>query len=121
MKYLEEVPEAESLWRGECFVFDNRVSVNHALEKGNYDQCHACRLPISEEDKASDKYQPGVSCPACFDTKSEAQKSGFRERQKQMQLAKQRGEHHIGGDVRFEAKQRKFNKIESKKKQNLAK
>lgn len=109
LKYLEEVPEEESLWRGECFVFDNRVSVNHALEKGSYDQCHACRLPITDEDKASDKYQPGVSCPACYDTKSEAQKSRFREREKQMQLAKQRGEHHIGGDVRFEAKQRKLN------------
>lgn len=109
LKYLEEVPEEESLWRGECFVFDNRVSVNHALEKGSYDQCHACRLPITDEDKASDRYQPGVSCPACYDTKSEAQKSRFREREKQMQLAKQRGEHHIGGDVRFEAKQRKLN------------
>ena len=114
LKYLEEIPEEESLWRGECFVFDNRVSVNHALEKGSYDQCHACRLPITDEDKASDKYQPGVSCPACYDTKSEAQKSRFREREKQMQLAKQRGEHHIGGDVRFEAKKRKQTKIETK-------
>jgi UPF0176 protein len=121
LKYLEEVPEAESLWRGECFVFDNRVSVNHALEKGSYDQCHACRLPITNEDKTSDKYQPGVSCPACYDTKSEAQKSRFHEREKQMQLAKQRGEHHIGGEVRFEAKQRKINKIESKKRRHVSK
>jgi UPF0176 protein len=121
LKYLEEVPEVESLWRGECFVFDNRVSVNHALEKGSYDQCHACRLPITNEDKTSDKYQPGVSCPACYDTKSEAQKSRFHEREKQMQLAKQRGEHHIGGEVRFEAKQRKINKIESKKRRHVSK
>ena len=121
LKYLEEVPEAESLWRGECFVFDNRVSVNHALEKGSYDQCHACRLPITNKDKTSDKYQPGVSCPACYDTKSEAQKSRFHEREKQMQLAKQRGEHHIGGEVRFEAKQRKINKIESKKRRHVSK
>lgn len=121
LKYLEEVPEEESLWRGECFVFDNRVSVNHALEKGSYDQCHACRLPITDEDKASDKYQPGVSCPACYDTKSAAQKARFREREKQMQLAKQRGEHHIGGDVRFEAKQRQLNKIERKKQQRVSK
>ncbi|NNE63414.1 MAG: rhodanese-related sulfurtransferase [Gammaproteobacteria bacterium] len=121
LKYLEEIPEEESLWRGECFVFDNRVSVNHALEKGSYDQCHACRLPITDEDKASDKYQAGVSCPACYDTKSEAQKSRFREREKQMQLARQRGEHHIGGDVRFEAKQRKLNKIENKKQQRVSK
>ena len=121
LKYLEEVTEVESLWRGECFVFDNRVSVNHALEKGSYDQCHACRLPITNEDKTSDKYQPGVSCPACYDTKSEAQKSRFHEREKQMQLAKQRGEHHIGGEVRFEAKQRKINEIESKKRRHVSK
>ena len=117
LKYLEEVPEAESLWQGECFVFDNRVSVNHALEKGSYDQCHACRLPITEDDKASEEYLPGVSCPACFDKKSDAERARFREREKQMQLAKQRGEHHIGGDVGFEAKQRKLNKIDNKNQQ----
>lgn len=110
LKYLEEVPQEESLWRGECFVFDNRVSVNHQLEKGSYEQCHACRLPITEADKAIDKYQPGVSCPACYDQKSETQKARFQERERQMQLAKQRGEHHIGGDVSFEARQRRLNK-----------
>ena len=117
LKYLEEVPEEESLWQGECFVFDNRVSVNHALEKGSYDQCHACRLPITETDKASANYQAGVSCPACHDKKTEAERARFREREKQMQLAKQRDEHHIGGDVRFEAKQRKQVKIENKNRQ----
>ena len=117
LKYLEEIPQEESLWRGECFVFDNRVSVNHQLEKGSYDQCHACRLPITEADKASDKYQPGVSCPACFDQKTETQKARFREREKQMQLAKQRGEHHIGGDVRVEALKHKQAKINSKNRQ----
>ena len=117
LKYLEEVPESESLWQGECFVFDNRVSVNHALEKGSYDQCHACRLPITEADIASDKYQAGVSCPACYDKKSDAERARFQEREKQMQLAKQRGEHHIGGDVRFEAKQRKLHKVEIKNQQ----
>ena len=65
LKYLEDVPESESLWEGECFVFDNRVTVNHALEKGSYDQCHACRLPITVEDKKSEKYCQGVSCPSC--------------------------------------------------------
>ncbi len=117
LKYLEEVPQSESLWRGECFVFDNRVSVNHALEKGSYDQCHACRLPITDTDKKSEKYQAGVSCPACFDTKNESERARFREREKQMQLASQRGEHHIGGDVCFEAKNRKQNKIEHKNRQ----
>jgi UPF0176 protein len=120
LKYLEEVPESESLWQGECFVFDNRVSVNHALEKGSYDQCHACRLPITEADKADEKYQPGVSCPTCYDKKSDAERVRFREREKQMQLAKQRGEHHIGGDVSFEAKQRKLNKIGNKNQQRSA-
>jgi len=120
LKYLEEIPQEESLWQGECFVFDNRVSVNHALEKGSYDQCHACRLPITGEDKASEKYQAGVSCPACYDKKSDAERARFREREKQMQLAKQRGEHHIGGDVGFEAKQRKSNKIDNKNQQRGA-
>lgn len=120
LKYLEEVPQSESLWQGECFVFDNRVSVNHALEKGSYDQCHACRLPITEADKVNENYQPGVSCPACFDKKTEPERARFRERENQMQLAKQRGEHHIGGDVGFEAKQRKLNKIDNKNQQRRA-
>jgi UPF0176 protein len=100
LKYLEEVPQENTLWQGECFVFDDRVTVNHALEPGSYDQCNACRLPITEADKASEKYQQGVSCPACFDKVSEADKARFREREKQIQLAKKRGEEHIGGDAR---------------------
>src|SRR5210317_2293045 len=84
LKYLEEVPEAESKWQGDCFVFDNRVSVNPALEKGSYDQCHACRLPITDADKSSKEYQPGVSCPACYDSKSASERSRFREREKQV-------------------------------------
>lgn len=117
LKYLEQVPESESLWHGECFVFDNRVSVNHALEKGSYDQCHACRLPITDTDKASDLYQPGVSCPACFDSKSEAEKSRFREREKQVQLARERGELHIGADAAQQAKRRKSLKLQVKQAQ----
>src|SRR5690606_31675887 len=66
LKYLEEVPEEESLWRGQCFVFDNRVAVNHSLQKGDYDQCHGCRHPITEDDKHSLEYMPGVSCPRCY-------------------------------------------------------
>jgi UPF0176 protein len=107
LKYLEQVPEAESMWNGECFVFDNRVSVNHALEKGCYDQCHACRLPITEADKASQKYQPGVSCPACYDSKSSSERGRFREREKQVQLARSRGELHLGADVAQQARRRK--------------
>src|SRR5690606_2119232 len=104
---LEEVPEEESLWRGECFVFDDRVTVNHKLEKGNYDQCFACRLPITEEDKASSQYQPGISCPRCFDKQSEEQKARFAEREKQLDLSRQRGEAHIGADAAEELARRR--------------
>lgn len=120
LKYLEEVPEADSLWQGECFVFDNRVSVNHALEKGSYDQCHACRLPVTEADKTSPHYQQGISCPACFDTRSDAERARFREREKQVQLARQRGEEHIGSDARIQGKARKQDKIAYKQSQRAS-
>jgi UPF0176 protein len=96
LKYLEEVPEQESTWEGECFVFDNRVAVNHRLEKGQYDQCYGCRHPITEQDKLSAQYQKGVCCPRCFDSLNPQQLARFRERQKQVELAQQRGEAHIG-------------------------
>jgi UPF0176 protein len=96
LKYLEEVPEEESLWEGECFVFDNRVAVNHRLEKGQYDQCYGCRHPITEQDKKSEQYQKGVCCPRCFDTLTPDQVASFRERQKQMELAEARGDVHVG-------------------------
>ena len=96
LKYLEEMPEDESLWEGECFVFDDRVSVGHGLKPGPYDMCHACRRPISDEDKASDKYMMGVSCPHCYDETSAERKARFAERQKQIALAKERGELHLG-------------------------
>ena len=99
LKYLEEVPEQESLWQGECFVFDNRITVNHQLEKGSYDQCHACRLPLTATQMQSEKYQAGVSCPNCYDKQSKDQRQRFEQRQKQMQLAEQRGEAHIGADA----------------------
>jgi UPF0176 protein len=117
LKYLEEVPENESRWRGECFVFDNRVSVNHALGKGSYDQCHACRLPITEDDKRSDHYQPGVSCPACYDSVSEDDKQRFQEREKQVRLARERGEQHLGADASQQAGERKAHKIADKQNQ----
>jgi UPF0176 protein len=114
LKYLEDVPESESLWQGECFVFDNRVSVTHALEKGSYDQCHACRLPITDSDKQSEKYQQGVSCPACYDQKSEQERNRYREREKQVQLAKHRGESHIGSEANEDGTYRKSKKLEAK-------
>lgn len=120
LKYLEEVPETESLWHGECFVFDNRVSVNHALEKGSYDQCHACRLPITDADKASDRYQAGVSCPACYDSRSSRERGRFREREKQVRLAEARGERHIGADAARQAERRKKEKLAAKQAQRGA-
>lgn len=96
LKYLEEVPQETSLWEGECFVFDDRVTVNHQLEKGQYDQCNACRMPITETDKNNEQYISGVSCPHCFGKHTDEQIQRFAQREKQMQLAMARGEGHIG-------------------------
>ncbi len=117
LNYLAEVPESESLWHGECFVFDNRVSVNHALERGSYDQCHACRLPITDADKKSDKYRAGVSCPACYAEKSETERARYREREKQVKIAAARGESHIGAVSIQQGLERKTRKIAAKEKQ----
>ena len=96
LKYLDIVPEEESLWRGECFVFDGRVSVKHHLELGSYNLCHGCRQPLSAEQAKDVRFIPGVCCPKCHDTLTEKQIEGFTERQKQMELARQRGERHLG-------------------------
>jgi len=117
LNYLKEIPEEETLWEGECFVFDNRVSVNHALEKGEYDQCHACRLPITEDDKLSPDYIKGVSCHQCHDSVSEKQRRRFMEREKQMQLAKKRGETHIGSDVAHYSAEHREKKNKMKREQ----
>ena len=90
LNYLKTVPQTKSRWEGECFVFDNRVSVNHNLKKGDYDQCHACRMPICDEDKLSEYYQKGISCPHCY-ALTDDQRKKFEERQKQIQLAQERG------------------------------
>ena len=117
LKYLEKVPEEQSSWQGECFVFDDRVTVDHQLYSGTYDQCHACRLPITEEDKQSEHYQQGVSCPHCFDKHTPSQKRRFQEREKQIQLARQRGEAHLGGDVSATVIQKRNNKFMKKEQQ----
>ncbi|MFW7341661.1 rhodanese-related sulfurtransferase [Pollutimonas sp. H1-120] len=96
LKYLETVPAEESRWKGECFVFDERVSVRHGLAPGSYELCRACRLPLDAKDKASELYEEGVSCPHCHDTHSDEQKQRFRERQKQVELARKRRQRHIG-------------------------
>jgi len=120
LKYLEEVPAEQSMWEGECFVFDDRVTVNHQLEKGDYDQCHACRLPITEQDKQSPLYQKGVSCPHCYDQTSEEQKQRFAEREKQIQLARLRGEAHIGQETAEAAELNRRKKRERREADKLA-
>ena len=90
LKYLETVPEAESKWHGDCFVFDERVTVKHGLEEGDYHLCRACRRPISDEDMAHEHYVEGVSCPYCYDEKSEVQRARYAERQRQRELEKAR-------------------------------
>ena len=119
LNYLEKVSPENSLWRGDCFVFDNRVAVDHSLQKGHYDQCHACRLPITDEDKQSQFYEKGISCPHCFDKQTEQQKQRFWEREKQVQLAIQRGEKHIGAEaVEAQELHRKL-KLEEREKNRL--
>lgn len=96
LKYLEEVDETESQWQGECFVFDNRVAVAHGLQLGSHELCHGCRRPITESDKRSAMFEDGVTCPACFAHITDDQKKRFRDRQKQVELARQRNESHVG-------------------------
>jgi UPF0176 protein len=98
LRYLEETPAENSTWQGECFVFDNRVSVGHGLKEGPYDLCHGCRRPILEEDKARPEYEAGVSCHHCIDETSDEDKARFRERQKQIALAQTRGERHLAAE-----------------------
>ena len=98
LKYLEEVPQERSLWQGECFVFDERVSVRHGLTPGDLTACRACRRPLGDADRASPLFENGVRCPHCVDEYSEADRARFRERQRQMELAAARGERHLGLD-----------------------
>jgi UPF0176 protein len=99
LRYLEEVPQEGSSWRGECYVFDQRVSVNHRLEPGSYRLCHACGLPLSPADRDHPAYREGVSCPHCIARFSDADRARFAERQRQLQLAQGRGQAHIGAPM----------------------
>lgn len=99
LNYLEKTPADKTLWDGECFVFDDRVTVNHSLEPGTYDQCNACRSPITDEDKATEQFVKGVSCPRCVHHTSAERKKRFEERERQVELAKNRGEAHLGDDA----------------------
>ena len=104
LNYLEKVKPEESLWNGECFVFDDRVALNHKLEPGSYDLCHGCRMPITEDDKLSPNFIRGVSCSHCFDNKTEEQKRRYSDRQIQIDLAKSRNQKHIGSKREVEQK-----------------
>jgi UPF0176 protein len=96
LKYLETVPPEQSRWEGECFVFDQRVSVVHGLDQGECELCHACRMPIRPDDRASPLFQEGVSCPACHAERTAEQRAGYAERERQTRLAAARGQAHIG-------------------------
>jgi UPF0176 protein len=98
LKYLETIPTGESLWQGECFVFDQRVTVGHGLILGTQSLCHACRRPVTEADCASPLFEDGVSCSACHAERTDAQRAGYRERHRQETLAAARGQAHIGAD-----------------------
>ena len=96
LKYLETMPQEQSLWSGGCFVFDERVAVGHGLRETGHSICHGCLMPVSPEERLSPAYEEGVCCPACAATLSETQKASNRERQRQFTLARQRGKHHLG-------------------------
>ena len=104
LNYLEKVKPEESLWNGECFVFDDRVALNHKLEPGSYDMCHGCRMPITKDDKLSSNFIRGVSCSHCFEHKTEEQKRRYADRQMQIDLAKSRNQKHTGLNKEVEQK-----------------
>lgn len=117
LNYLDKVETDASLWDGECFVFDGRVTVDHDLQRGHYDMCHACRMPISEDDMASPHYEVGVSCPYCHDSLTEEDRARMKERQHQIELARQRGENHLGDDLPGLQEQRRRLKLARKEAQ----
>lgn len=96
LNYFKKIDKNESMWNGECFVFDDRVSVTHDLTEGSYDMCHGCRMPITDKDKLAKEYIRGVACPFCFNKKTPEQRARYMSRQKQVDLAKKRNQKHIG-------------------------
>ena len=112
LKYLEEIPENQSTWVGECFVFDERVSVGHGLERGDYSFCRACRMPIKEAEKTLPQFEEGISCPYCHGSFDEEKLGRLRERQKQMQLAKERAQPHVGAPMKALKAQKRQRKAE---------
>lgn len=122
LKYLETIPKSDSLWRGECFVFDQRVTVGHGLKPGNLELCHACRAPLSPQDKLSPQYEAGVSCPHCHDKQNERNRARHAERERQARLAAERGEAHLGMNMAQErARKRKMREDEIQRQQTLRK
>jgi UPF0176 protein len=107
LKYLEEIPETASMWEGECFVFDDRVSLTHGLNEGEYILCYGCQQPVSADDCLSPLYEEGVSCSQCYGQLSESQMANSRERQKQIQLADDRGEKHMGRKLPLKNRRKK--------------
>lgn len=122
LKYLETMPEEGSLWKGDCFVFDERVSVRHGLEPGDYEFCRACRMPLDAQAKESEHFVEGVSCPHCHDKHTPEQKQRFAERQRQVELARERAERHIGERVELkkEAKARALAQARARREARLA-
>jgi UPF0176 protein len=120
LQYLEDVPQDESLWEGDCFVFDNRVAVNHQLQKSDYDQCYGCRLPLTEEEKQSEMFEAGVTCPKCYGKHSDEQLARFREREKQVNLAKARKQEHVGSGARDLMQQKRDKKARQQRARALA-
>lgn len=120
LKYLEEVPAETSMWDGQCFVFDNRVSVGHNLEVGEYELCHACRKPLSVEDRSHAQFKEGVSCHRCYNQITDEQKRRFAERQKQLELAQARGVHHLGQDANKTSESLRQEKQDKRQRQRQA-
>jgi UPF0176 protein len=118
LKYLETIPEQESLWEGECFVFDQRVTVGHGLKPGEMELCHACRAPLSPQDKTSALYEAGVSCPACHGQWDAKRRARHAEREHQARLASARGDAHLGANMAEERARKRQKQEEIIRRQN---
>ncbi|MCX2565469.1 rhodanese-related sulfurtransferase [Acetobacter suratthaniensis] len=118
LKYLETIPEQESLWEGECFVFDQRVTVGHGLQPGEMELCHACRAPLSPQDKTSPLYEAGISCPACHGQWDDKRRARHAEREHQARLASARGDSHLGANMAEERARKRLRQEENIRRQH---